>query len=263
MREPDAIFADPRQAVLYDVFEDDRSDLDLYVAIAQELAAGFRGRHRMRDRIAGRTAGGIGTARRRRRPGDCVARCGSRKATTPSGSIGSLGTRPLWSAWRLSADLAVMTGNVAQVFVADDDWHLTLDAVSSCLRPGGWLVFETRRPEVRDWESWGTPPTTVTIPGAANAVTSMTVTRGCAASGHLRVGDGRRWRGPALDVDAALPRARRDRARSRCARLRCRRRSRRPRSPRQGVRLRLASRGVLTRTFGPAEGDPNGSLATR
>jgi hypothetical protein len=73
---------------------------------------------------------------------------------------------------RVNADLAVMTGNVAQVFVADDDWHVTLEAVSSCLRPGGWFVFETRRPEVRDWESWTVPPTTVTVPGAATAVTS-------------------------------------------------------------------------------------------
>lgn len=39
MREPDAAFADPRQAVLYDVLDDDRSDLDAYVAIAGELGA--------------------------------------------------------------------------------------------------------------------------------------------------------------------------------------------------------------------------------
>lgn len=39
MREPDAAFADPRQAVLYDVFDDDRSDLDAYVAIAREVGA--------------------------------------------------------------------------------------------------------------------------------------------------------------------------------------------------------------------------------
>jgi hypothetical protein len=39
MREPDAIFADPRQAVLYDVFDGDRSDLAAYVAIAREVGA--------------------------------------------------------------------------------------------------------------------------------------------------------------------------------------------------------------------------------
>ena len=39
MREPDATFADPRQAVLYDVFNNDRSDLDAYVKIANEVVA--------------------------------------------------------------------------------------------------------------------------------------------------------------------------------------------------------------------------------
>ena len=48
-----------------------------------------------------------------------------------------------------------MTGNVAQVFVSDEDWSSTLDAVHGCLRPGGWFVFETRRPEARDWELGG------------------------------------------------------------------------------------------------------------
>jgi 2-polyprenyl-3-methyl-5-hydroxy-6-metoxy-1,4-benzoquinol methylase len=38
-RVPDAHYADPRLARLYDVFDDDRSDLDLYVALAGELRA--------------------------------------------------------------------------------------------------------------------------------------------------------------------------------------------------------------------------------
>jgi SAM-dependent methyltransferase len=77
---------------------------------------------------------------------------------------------------RLEADLAVMTGNVAQVFVSDDDWHQTLHAVHSCLRAGGWLAFETRRPEARAWERWEMPPTEVELPGGTTAVDSMTVT---------------------------------------------------------------------------------------
>ena len=36
---PYAAFADPRLARLYDVFDDDRSDLDVYAAIVEELAA--------------------------------------------------------------------------------------------------------------------------------------------------------------------------------------------------------------------------------
>ena len=77
---------------------------------------------------------------------------------------------------QLSADLAVMTGNVAQVFVSDEDWHETLKVVHVCLRPGGWFAFETRRPEVRAWEEWDLSPTVVGLPGGASAVVSRTVT---------------------------------------------------------------------------------------
>jgi SAM-dependent methyltransferase len=74
------------------------------------------------------------------------------------------------------ADLAVMTGNVAQVFVTDDDWARTLAAVHDCLRPDGWFVFETRRPEVRDWENWDVLPTTVELPDGSSLVVTRTVT---------------------------------------------------------------------------------------
>jgi SAM-dependent methyltransferase len=54
----------------------------------------------------------------------------------------------------LEADVAMMTGNVAQVFVDDDDWMGTLQGIGRALRPGGHLVFETRRPDRREWEDW-------------------------------------------------------------------------------------------------------------
>jgi SAM-dependent methyltransferase len=65
------------------------------------------------------------------------------------------------------ADLAVMTGNVAQVFRTDDDWAQVLRAVRAALSPGGYLVFETRRPARRAWAEWAAEPGPVTldIPG--------------------------------------------------------------------------------------------------
>ena len=175
MREPDAVYADPRQAILYDVFEHERPDLDAYVAIAQELGARFVvdigcGTGSLAVQLAARGLRVVGVD-----PADAsleVAR-GKPHAERVEWVVGDA---TALETLRLGADLAVMTGNVAQVFVADEDWHLTLDAVRSCLRPGGWFVFETRRPDVRDWESWGSPPTIVSVPGAATAVTSMAVT---------------------------------------------------------------------------------------
>ena len=54
----------------------------------------------------------------------------------------------------LQVDLATMTGNVAQVFVSDDEWLATLRAVRRVVRPGGHLVFETRDPGREAWLQW-------------------------------------------------------------------------------------------------------------
>jgi SAM-dependent methyltransferase len=52
------------------------------------------------------------------------------------------------------ADLAMMTGHVAQFLVSDASWHRTLTALGSALRPGGILAFEARNPVAREWERW-------------------------------------------------------------------------------------------------------------
>lgn len=54
----------------------------------------------------------------------------------------------------LQVDLAVMTGNVAQVFLTDEEWSATLDGVHAAVKPEGRFVFETRDPARRAWEEW-------------------------------------------------------------------------------------------------------------
>jgi SAM-dependent methyltransferase len=54
----------------------------------------------------------------------------------------------------LTADLAFMTGNVAQVFLTDEEWMSTLAGIHSALRPGGRLAFESRDPEKQAWREW-------------------------------------------------------------------------------------------------------------
>ena len=54
----------------------------------------------------------------------------------------------------LRVDLVTMTGNVAQVFLPDQDWSSTLRAARSALRPGGALVFEVRDPAQEAWREW-------------------------------------------------------------------------------------------------------------
>jgi SAM-dependent methyltransferase len=52
------------------------------------------------------------------------------------------------------ADLAIMTGHVAQFILKDADWLQALGRVKAALRPGGYLAFETRDPRAREWERW-------------------------------------------------------------------------------------------------------------
>lgn len=51
-------------------------------------------------------------------------------------------------------DLAIMTGHVAQFFLADDDWHGVLVALRAALRHDGHLAFESRNPDAHEWEQW-------------------------------------------------------------------------------------------------------------
>lgn len=160
----DAIFAHPRLAAIYDAFDGPRDDLALYTGTADEFGA---------DRIVdigcgtgnlavllaatGRTVVGVDPAEaslaiaRSRAGGDRVTWLHGDATTLPD----------------LAADLAVLTGNVQQVFLTDDEWARTLAGMHAALRPGGHVVFETRRPEARAWEGWAASTDVVTkdVPG--------------------------------------------------------------------------------------------------
>lgn len=176
MRPPDPVFADARLAVLYDVLDDDRSDLDTYVAIADEVSAASVvdigcGTGTLAVRLAASDLTVVGLDPAAASLDVAWTKPYADRVTWVQGDATALAGLPL------TADLAVMTGNVAQVFVCDDDWAITLDAVRSHLRPGGGFALETRRPEVRDWEGWNLGSTVVTIPGGDTIVVSREVTQ--------------------------------------------------------------------------------------
>jgi SAM-dependent methyltransferase len=62
------------------------------------------------------------------------------------GGAGELGTP--------GADLAIMSGHVAQFILDDADWLQALAGIREALGPGGWLAFESRDPRTREWERW-------------------------------------------------------------------------------------------------------------
>jgi SAM-dependent methyltransferase len=160
---PDAIFAHPRLAPLYDAFDGPRDDLPAYLAIADELGARC-----VLDAGCGTGSLAIllaGTGRAVVGADPAAASLDVAKSKDPNGAVtwvhaDAAGVPPA------GADLAVMTGNVAQVFLTDADWAQALQAIGGALRPGGYLVFETRRPGRRAWQQWAadTGPITVDIP---------------------------------------------------------------------------------------------------
>lgn len=161
---PDAIFAHPRLAPVYDAFDGPRADLLAYLAIAAELNASHvldvgcgTGSLAIALARAGRTVLAVDPAA----ASLAVARAKDQDATI-TWIHGDAAAAP-----PACADLALMTGNVAQVFLTDEDWEQNLRAIRTALRPHGHLAFETRRPERKAWEEWAadTTPVTLGIPG--------------------------------------------------------------------------------------------------
>ena len=150
-RMVDDIFEHPRLIAIYDALDPDRSDLDVYVAIAERLGA-----RRVLDLgcgtgtfallIANRGFEVIGVDPAGGSLGVARAKPGSNRVRWIQGEATALPP--------MQVDLVTMTANVAQAIVDPLDWEATLHGVYDALRPGGHFVFETRDPAYRAWREW-------------------------------------------------------------------------------------------------------------
>ena len=69
-----------------------------------------------------------------------------------------------------SAEFAVMSGHVVQVFVEDDAWLAALRDLHRALVPGGLLAFESRNPGAKKWDAWTRELTLRTVETPEGAV---------------------------------------------------------------------------------------------
>jgi SAM-dependent methyltransferase len=138
-------------ACIYDDFHEDRDDLDHYEVLVHELGAQSvldigcgTGTFACRLAVSGLEVVGV----------DPAAASLEIARSKPDGATvtwvdGDATTLP-----PLQVDLATMTGNVAQVFLTEDDWAATLCGARGAVRSRGHLVFETRDPEPEGWRAW-------------------------------------------------------------------------------------------------------------
>lgn len=147
----DEIFGHPRLAAIYDPLDPDRADLDAYLDLAQRFDA-----KRVVDigcgtgvfalLLADRGVEVVGVDPARASVDVARAKPGSHRVRWICGDVTALPP--------LRVDLVTMTANVAQAIVAPDAWQQTLTRAREALRPGGYLVFETRDPAAHAWETW-------------------------------------------------------------------------------------------------------------
>jgi SAM-dependent methyltransferase len=138
-------------ACIYDDFHEERDDLDAYEALVHELGARSvldigcgTGTFACRLAAAGLEVIGVDPAA----ASLDIAR-GKPDGATVTWLDGDATDLP-----SLHVDLATMTGNVAQVFLTDDEWTATLRGARRAVRTGGHLVFETRDPAREGWRAW-------------------------------------------------------------------------------------------------------------
>jgi len=148
---PTNVIEHPRLAAVYDALDPDRSDLDAYVAIAEE-----QGARRVLDvgcgtgtfalLLAARGVEVVGVDPSRAFLDVARAKPGADRIRWIHGDAGDLPP--------FVADLATMTANVAQSIVSETDWGRTLRGIHDALGRSGRLVFETRDPGFEAWRTW-------------------------------------------------------------------------------------------------------------
>jgi ubiquinone/menaquinone biosynthesis C-methylase UbiE len=166
----DPVFSVPRLAEIYDLVEEERNDLDHYLAIAAELGARSVldvgcGTGTFACLLADRGIEVVGVDPAAASLDVARAKPGAQQVRWLHGDATTLP--------ELRVDLATMTANVSHVILTDEDWSATLRGIQAALRPGGHLAFEARDPGRSPWLRWNREATyqSLDIPGVGGLET--------------------------------------------------------------------------------------------
>jgi SAM-dependent methyltransferase len=142
-------FTDPRQVAIYDAVNsyEPGTQPDFYLGVAEEVSAEVVidlgcGTGIVTLQFASRGYQMIGVDPSAVMLEVALQKPGAARVRWVQGGVGQLGTP--------GADLAIMSGHVAQFILKDADWLEALAGVREALRPGRYLAFESRDPRARE-----------------------------------------------------------------------------------------------------------------
>lgn len=150
---PTPEFTDPRQVLIYDAVNsyEPGTQPDFYLGVAEQVSAETVvdlgcGTGIITLELANRGYRMIGIDPSPLMLEMAQQKPGADRVQWVHGGVEQLGTP--------GADLAVMSGHVAQFMLTDPEWMEALAGLKEALRPGGYLAFESRDPRAREWERW-------------------------------------------------------------------------------------------------------------
>jgi SAM-dependent methyltransferase len=143
-------FSDPRLVAIYDTVNPIAEYQTYYLELAARLSASSIidigcGTGLLSCELAKRSYRLIGVEPSKAMLNVARHRCGEQVEWIERDALG-LG--------EVGADLAIMTGHVAQIIRDDEVWSATLIAIREALGPGGRVAFESRNPLAREWTAW-------------------------------------------------------------------------------------------------------------
>lgn len=147
----DPIFSDIRLARIYDDFDGDRNDLIPYIKIVKDFKANSAidlgcgtGSLAILLEKEGINVTGVDPAKASIDVAQSKPNAGKIEWLIGDASVLPTNT----------ADIVIMTGNVAQAIIEPAQWGKTLDRVAAALNESGRFIFETRNPDFQAWKKW-------------------------------------------------------------------------------------------------------------